>query len=481
MDSIKGKTINGFKWGFFDNILGSGVVFLVNLTLARLLSPDEFGIIGMITVFIAISNSFIDSGFSNALIRKTAIKSIDYNTVFYFNLIVGFLFYFILYFTAPVISAFFKEPILIPVTRVVGIVLIINALSIIQRTIFVRKIDFKTQMKASFFSSVLSGIAGIGMALGGQGIWSLVGQLLSRQFFNTFFLWVYGSWRPSWAFSKDSFKEMFGFGSKLLLSGLLDTIYKNIYYLIIGRFYTANQLGQYTRAEQFSSIFSSNLTAVVQKVSYPALSSVQEERKRLKMAYQKTIKTTMLISFACMLGLSAISKPLLLVLIGEKWLPAVGYLQIICFSGMLYPLHSLNLNILQVKGRSDLFLKLEIIKKIMAIIPIVLGIFGGIKVMLWGSVCISVLAYFLNSHYSAPLVAYSTKEQIKDILPAFCISSVVAICMWSITLMPVSNNIIILLLQCITGFLLTIFIYEKTKLSEYMEAKEIVFSLIKRK
>jgi O-antigen/teichoic acid export membrane protein len=481
MDSLKNKTIHGFKWSFTDNIVNSGITFLVGLILARLLSPDEFGIIGMIAVFIAISNSFIDSGFSSALIRKTNVQDIDYNTVFYFNLIVGVFFYLVLYLCAPVISSFFKEPTLISVTRIIGIVLVINALSIIQRTIFVKRIDFKTQTKISFLSSILSGVVGIGMALAGYGVWSLVGQQISRQFFNTLFLWIYSSWRPSWAFSKKSFKEMFGFGSKLLLTGLIDTLYKNVYYLIIGRFYTANQLGQYTRAEQFSSIFSSNLTNVIQRVSYPALSSVQEEQNRLRLAYKKTIKTTMLISFTCMLGLVAVAKPLLIVLIGEKWLPAVGYLQIICFSGMLYPLHALNLNILQVKGRSDIILKLEVIKKIIAIIPVVSGIFLGIKVMLWGGVCASVFAYFLNSHYSAFLIDYSTREQIKDVLPAFGISSIVAICMWIITLVPVANYIVILLLQCIAGFLLILFFYEKTKLSEYMEAKQIVFSLIKRK
>jgi O-antigen/teichoic acid export membrane protein len=481
MSSIKNKTISGFKWSFTDNIINSGITFLVGLILARLLSPDEFGIIGMITVFIAISNSFIDSGFSNALIRKIDAKNIDYSTVFYFNLVVGVFFYWILYSGAPFISSFFKEPVLIPVTRVIGIVLIINALSIIQRTIFVKKIDFKTQTKISFISSILSGVIGIGMAFGKYGVWSLVGQQVSRQFFNTLFLWIYSSWRPSWEFSKESFKEMFGFGSKLLLSGLIDTIYKNVYYLIIGRFYTANQLGQYTRAEQFNSIFSSNLTTVVQRVSYPALSSIQDESERLRSAYRKMIKTTMFISFTCMLGLAAIAKPLLFVLIGEKWLTAAEYLQIICFAGMLYPLHSLNLNILQVKGRSDLFLKLEIIKKIIAVIPIVLGISFGIKVMLCGSVCTSFFAYYLNSRYSARLIDYSVKEQIKDILPSFYIASFVAVCMWSIILIPISNYIIILLLQCLFGGLTAIFLYEKTKLSEYMEAKQIVFSLIKRK
>jgi O-antigen/teichoic acid export membrane protein len=481
MTNLKQKALHGFSWSLIDNIVNSGIVFLVGLVLARLLSPDEFGIIGMITVFIAISNSFIDSGFSNALIRMTDAKDIDYNTVFYFNLAVGLVFYGILYLCAPVISSFFEEPVMTPLTRVIGVILIINALSIIQRTIFVKRIDFKTQTKASFFSSILSGITGIGMAFGGYGIWSLAGQQISRQFFNTLFLWIYSSWRPSWEFSKKSFKEMFGFGSKLLLSGLVDTVYKNIYYLIIGRFYTANQLGQYTRAEQFNSIFSNNLTAVIQRVSYPALSSIQEEPERLKSAYRKIIKMTMLISFTCMLGLAAIAKPLIWMLIGEKWLIAADYLQIICFAGMLYPLHSLNLNILQVKGRSDLFLKLEIIKKAIAVIPIVLGIFLGIKVMLWGSVFISLFAYFLNSYYSAFLIDYSTKEQIKDILPTFGISFFIAICVWSILLIPISNYMLILLLQCIFGVSLTIFIYERTKLSEYMEAKQIIVSLIKRK
>jgi O-antigen/teichoic acid export membrane protein len=479
MTGLKQKTLHGLSWSFVDNIAGSGIVFLVGLILARLLSPEEFGIIGMISIFIAISNSIVDSGFSNALIRKTDAKNIDYNTVFYFNLAIGIILYVILYLCSHIISSFFKEPVLIPVTRILGTILIINSLSIIQRTLFIKRVDFKIQTKISIISSVLSGISGIVMAFVGCGIWSLVAQQISRQIFNTFFLWVYSTWRPTWEFSKTSFQELFGFGYKLLLSGLLDTAYRNIYYLIIGRFYTAEQLGQYTRAEQFNFIFSSNLTAVIQRVSYPVLSSIQDEEERLKSAYRKIIKTTMLISFACMLGLAAVAKPLLLILIGEKWLSAVFYLQIICFSGMLLPLHSLNLNILQVKGRSDLFLKLEIIKKIIAVFPIVAGIFLGIKVMLWGSVCISVFAYYLNSHYSACLINYSTKEQIKDIFPSFCISLIVAANMWCITLIPVSNYII-LFLQCIFGGLLIIFIYEKTKLSEYIEAKQIVFSLVKR-
>ncbi|TWV15131.1 lipopolysaccharide biosynthesis protein [Bacteroidaceae bacterium HV4-6-C5C] len=478
--SLKTKAVKGVAWSFLDNIASSGITFLIGLILARLLTPEEYGIMAMITIFIAISNSIVDSGFSSALIRKTDIKPIDYNTVFYFNLVVSFVLYCILYVLSPSISIFFKEPILIGITRVIGCILIINALAIIPRTIFVRQVDFKTQTKVSIISSVLSGVVGVGMALSGMGVWSLVGQQLARQLLNTFFLWIYCKWKPLWEFSISSFKEMFGFGSKLLLSGLLDTIYNNIYYLVIGRFYSSAQLGQYTRSEQFNSVFSSNLTSVVQRVSYPVLSSIQDEPKRIREAYRKIIRNTMLVTFACMLGLAAVAKPLIIVLIGEKWSVAASYLSIICFSGMLYPLHAINLNILQVKGRSDLFLKLEILKKIIAIIPIILGVFWGIETMLWSSFLISCIAYLMNSYYSSTLIGYSTQNQIKDLLPSFFISFFVAICMWGMTFLKISA-FILLPLQCLLGIFLAIFIYEKMKLDEYIEIKKLLFSVLKRK
>lgn len=477
---MKNKTVKGVGWSFVDNIASSGVTFLVGLILARLLTPEEYGIMAMITVFIAVSNSIVDSGFSNALIRKVRIESIDYNTVFYFNLIVSFILYILLFFASPGISVFFKEPILVKVVRVIGLVLIINALAIIPRTIFVRDVNFKTQTKVSLISSISSGIVGIGMALAGMGVWSLVGQQLSRQLLNTLFLWIYCKWQPILEFSVKSFKELFGFGSKLLLSGLLNTIYQNIYYIIIGRFYSSSQLGQYTRAEQFNMIFSSNLTSVVQRVSYPVLSSIQEEPERLRDAYRKIIKTTMLITFACMLGLAAVAKSLIIILIGDKWIPAIYFLQIICFSGMLYPLHAINLNILQVKGRSDLFLRLEVIKKIIAVVPIVIGIFYGIEYMLWGGVITSFIAYFLNSYYSARLIDYSALDQIKDILPTFLISFVVSFLMWCTSLLDLSVYFL-LPIQLILGILLAFFIYEKLKLPEYLELKQLGISLLKRK
>ncbi|WP_196894152.1 lipopolysaccharide biosynthesis protein [Aureivirga marina] len=480
MNDLKQKAVKGVSWSFIDNIANSGITFLVGLILANILTPAEFGILGMITVFIAVSNSIVDSGFSNALIRKVDAKNIDYNTTFIFNFILGVILYILLFLFSPAISRFFGEPILVPITRAMGLILIINSFGIVQRTLLIKEVDFKTQTKISLIASCVSGVIGIVMAYKNFGVWSLVGQQLSRQFLTSLFLWIFNKWRPTFEFSMKSFKELFGFGSKLLISGVIDTIYRYIYYIVIGRFYSAGQLGQYTQADKFNTIFSSNLTNIVQRVSYPVLCKIQDNDERLKATYQKVIKFTMLITFACMLGLVAVAKPLIIFLVGEKWLVAVGYLQIICFGGMLYPLHSINLNILQVKGRSDLFLKLEIIKKIIAIAPIVVGILYGIKFMLWGGVLISFFSYFLNTYYSSTLIKYNVWEQIKDIIPSFLVSIFVAITMWSITLFNYSNWVI-LLLQIITGGGLAILIYEILKLPEYLEIKNIALSLIKRK
>ena len=477
--SLKSKTIKGASWSFVDNIAGSGITFLVGIVLARLLTPEEFGLIGIITIFIAVFNSIVDSGFSNALIRKNDAKQIDYNTAFIFNLILSVFVFIVLFFLAPLIGDFFKEPQLVPLTRVMSIIVLINAFALVQRTLLVKKVDFKTQTKVSIIASSSSGVIGLGMAFTGFGVWSLVAQQLSRQFLNTFFLWVYNKWRPQLEFSIKSFKELFGFGWKLLVSGLIATIWTQLYQIVIGKFYTTAALGQFTRAKQFTDIFSSNLTGVVQRVSYPVLSSIQDEKDRLKQGYKKIIKTTMFLTFILMLGLAAVAKPMVLVLIGEKWLPSVEFLQILCFSAMLYPLHAINLNMLQVKGRSDLFLILEIVKKIIAIGPIILGIFIGIKAMLLGSVFTGFISYYLNSYYSGRDLDYGIKEQVKDVLPSFFIALSMAAIVWSISLINISP-FILLPLQILAGIIIIFTIGETTKNNEYMELKEILTSTIKK-
>ena len=389
--------------------------------------------------------------------------------------------YLLLFFLAPAISTFFNEPVLVPITRVLTIVLIINAFSIIQRTILVKNIDFKTQTKISLIASLSSGAIGVGMALRGLGVWSLVGQQIARQFLNSIFLWVFNKWRPELKFSNDSLRELFGFGSKLLLSGLLDTLYRNVFNLVIGKYYRAEQLGQYTRAEGFSSVFSNNLTGIVQRVSYPVLSSIQDDSEMLRQVYRRVIKTTMFVTFTCMFGLAAVSKPLIVILIGEKWLQAAEYLPIICLGGMLYPLHAINLNILQVTGRSDLFLKLEVMKKIVGILPIFLGIFMGIKIMLWGSVVSSIIAYFLNSYYSGRFIKYSMANQIADIFPSLLLSLMMAVIVYFIDYLSDLNMLLTLLLQVFAGMVLIIGSSELLRIKDYLYLKQLISDSIAKR
>lgn len=464
-------------WSFADNLANSGITFLVGIVLARLLSPEEFGVLGMITIFIVVSNTIIDSGFSNALIRKNNANHIDYNTVFYFNLLISVFLYVLLYSCAPLISSFFHEPSLVIITRVLGVVLIINSLSIIQRTLFVKKVDFKTQTKISLISSLSSGLGGIIMAYYGYGVWSLVFQQIVRQLVATILFWIYSSWRPLWEFSYYSFKELFGYGSKLLFSSLLDTLCNNIYYLVIGRYYSAYQLGQYSRAEQFNMI-SGNMIAVIQKVSLPVLCSIQDDDESLKKAYKKLIKLSMAITFSFMLCLAAIANPLIIVLIGEQWKDAILYLQIICFSGMIIPLHGINLNLLQVKGFSNLFLKLEIYKKIIIIIPIIVGVFYGVTAMLGVNVFVAFLSFILNSMYSKKIINYSTLEQLIDILPSFLISLLVALIVWFVNFWNLSAPIT-LFLQCNLCFFLNIYLHKIFRREIYNELKDLFFYVIK--
>ena len=469
-ESLKKKTVQGTFWSAVDSISSQGVTFLVGLVLARLLTPHEYGLIGYIMILVAVFNSIVDSGFSNALIRKKDAGQTDYSTAFFFNLAVSVVLMAAMYMLAVPFSRFFREPQLIPLVRVMSVIIIINALALVQRTRLVKNVDFKTQTKASLISSLTSAGVGLGMAFGGLGVWSLAGQQISRQLVNTVCLWILNRWTPS---------ELFGFGWKLLVSGLIDTVWKEIYQLVIGKFYSTSTLGQYTRGKQFSDIFSSNMTSIVQRVSYPVLSSIQDERERMREGYRKIIRTTMLASFVLLFGLSAVAESLLTVLIGPRWLEAAHYLQIICFAASLYPLHAINLNMLQVQGRSDLFLKLEIVKKIIAVGPLLLGIFIGIDWMLWGSLATSIIAYFLNARYSGTLIGYPIRAQIKDILPSFGVAAAMAACVWPLSLLNL-QPIWMLLVQPCAGAAVAVGLCEVFRLPEYLEIKDTALGFLRR-
>jgi teichuronic acid exporter len=474
LTSLKQKTITGFLWSFIDSFANLGIQFIVGIILARLLSPEEFGLIGMLTIFIAVSQSFTDSGFKQALIRKKDPSQADYSTVFYFNLIIGVVCYLILFFCAGIISRFFNEPQLKLLVQVLGFSLIINAFTIVQQTILTRRIDFKLQAKISIISSVVSGVAGIGMAFAGFGVWSLAIKAITMSAITSILLWLWNKWKPVLIFSIRSFKELFSFGSKLLVSGLIDTIYRNVYYLVIGKYFSAQELGYYTRADQFKTLPSSNLTAVIQRVSYPVLSSIKEDIPKLKAAYKKLIRSTMLFCFVLMLGMAAIAKPMILTLIGEKWEPCVIYLQLLCFVGMFYPLHALNLNMLQVEGRSDLFLRLEIIKKALAIPIIIIGVIWGIKIMILGMIVNTLIAYYLNSYWSGRFIGYSFLEQVKDIFPSFLLATGMSVVVFLVGLLIPLQLLPLLIIQLITGATLTIGMCEAFRNKDYVYIKEII-------
>jgi O-antigen/teichoic acid export membrane protein len=473
-ESLKNRTISGLFWSFADNSVNLGISFVVGIILARLLGPEEFGLIGMIAIFIAISQSFINSGFSQALIRKKNPSQEDYSTVFYFNMIIGVVCFIILFFCADIIGRFYKEPQIKPLVQVLGLSLIINAFTIIQQTILTRKINFKLQTQISFISSVVSGVVGIGMAFAGYGVWSLVIKTVTSYAITSILLWLWNRWKPVLVFSIQSFKELFSFGSNLLVSGLIETIYRNVYYLIIGKYFSAQELGFYTRADQFNLLPSSNLTSVIQRVSYPILSSIKEDVPKLKEAYKRLIRSTMLICFILMLGMVAIAKPMILTLIGEKWVPCVIYLQMLCFVGMFFPLHALNLNMLQVEGRSDLFLRLEILKKVLAIPIIIIGVIWGIKIMILGMIVNNLIAYYLNSYWSGRFIGYSFLEQIKDILPSFLLATSMSTAVFVEGLLFPLPPLPLLAIQLITGTLLTIGICEGFHFKDYLYLKDIV-------
>lgn len=305
---LKDKTVRGVGWSAIENVSQFAVSFIVSIVLARLLSPDDYGLLGIIAIFTAICTAIINGGFTNALIRKKNVTNDDYNTVFIVNMGVSLLLYVVIFFCSTLIACFFNHIELIQLTRVSSLGIIIGASALVQQTMLTKRIDFKTQTKITLIASVASGIVGIVMALLGYGVWSLVAQQLSSQCLRTILLWVFSKWAPQLQFSINSFKELFGFGWKIMISGLLDTIWKELSQVIVGKYYSPATLGQYTRAKQFSTLFSSNLTSVIQRVTFPVLSEIQDDKKRMIFAYRRIIKTTMFITAISMLFLGAISE-----------------------------------------------------------------------------------------------------------------------------------------------------------------------------
>lgn len=434
---LKRKTINGLTWKSIQQFSLEGFQFLVMLIMARLLTPTDYGTVGMITVFISISGIFVSCGFTSALIRMKKPSQADLSTAFFFNLFVSTLFYFILFLIAPLVADFYNMPVLKNVLRVQALTLIIGAFNAVQKTTYSINLDFKRQAQITMISSVVASIFGIVMAYTGFGVWALVYQTLFGGIFIGILFWYFSSWRPSFIFSRESFNKMFDYGYKLLLSSLINTTYSQIYPIVIGKFYSAGTLGNFSRARHWANLGSQNLTGILNGVTFPVLAKVQDDDKRLENIYRRMIRTSCYIIFPIMVGLSAIAKPLTLVTIGEKWVFSSNLLQIICFSMMWYPVHALNLNLLKVKGRSDLFLRLEIIKKIIGICILCISVPMGIVAMCYFSILTSIICLIINTYYTGKLINVGYLRQMFDILPTLILSMVMwVIVSFSIQIFP---------------------------------------------
>lgn len=471
--SLKDKTVKGVGWSAADSFIGQGVSFFVGIILARLLSPSEYGLIGIVMIFTMVLSCVVDSGFSRALIRKLDTTDDDYHTMFIANMVVSILMFILLYFSAPFISTFFERPELTLLAQVMGLMLIFQALSITQTTILTKRIDFKTKTKASVVSALVSGAVGIGMAYMGYGVWALVAQKLSITLIYSLCLWILIKWCPKLRFSIESFRYMWSFGWKLTVSGILDTTWNQLYQVVVGKCYSPATLGQYSRSKEYASIFSSNFSAIIQRVTYPALSEVQNDKERMLAAYRRVIKMSMFVTATTMISLGAVAEPFVYCLIGPKWHEAATYLPLICISMSLYPLHAINLNMLQVQGRSDIFLFLEIIKKTIGILPLCLGVFVSIYWMLVGSVAIGCISFFLNSYYTGKKLNYSSWMQLKDVAPSYKLALLIALAVFFLKYIPLSYWII-LPLQIIVGSMIFFSYCEFSKMEEYLEVKSII-------
>lgn len=419
MSSVRQATLSGVKWSAIENFSVQGIQFILGLIMARLLMPEDYGVLGMIGIFIAVSQTFINCGFTAALIRKIDRTQADCSTVFFFNIAAATFFYVLLFFAAPYIANFFDTPILTSVVRVIAINLVIDSLSAVHRTQLTIRIDFKSQAIISFITCIVSGAIALYLAYSGFGVWALVFQQVIAATLSAVCTWWASHWHPSLVFSKQSFKDFFSFGSKLLTANLLHTLYMNITTMAIGKYYSAAQLGYYSRGNNFASLPSSNLVGILQRVTFPILSKIQNDEARMLGVYRKYIRITSLPVFFLMCMLVAVSKPLVIIVITDKWIDCVIYLQVLCFAMMFDHITTVNMNLLQVKGRSDLVLKTEFIKKGISFAMIIASIPFGVLAICISRVIYTQIAIFLSTYYTGKAYGLSYRKQFNDFFPYF--------------------------------------------------------------
>ena len=479
-DDLKQRTVKGVSWSFVEQILTRGVNFVIGIILARLLSPTDYGLVGMLAIFLAISQLFIDGGLTSALIRTKNPSEKDYSTVYIINLTLSVVFYFLLFFCAPLVARFYDQPLLQPLMRAVSLILIIGSISSVQGPLLTIRVDFKTKSIISILAAVISGTTGIVCAYKGLGVWALVAQSIASASAVTLLTLALVRWMPKLVFSKESFKRLFSYSSKLLAASCISTIYDNAYPLVIGKKFTAADVGQYTRAGQFPGMANDTIVSALNRVAFPILSQVQDDDERLLRVYEKYIQLACFVIFPVLMGLCGCARPLVLLLLTDKWLDCVPLMQIICFSKLLNGVTVINLNLLYVKGRSDLVLRLEFIKKAIAFAILFISMLFNLTVMCYGLVLYSIIAAYLNTFYTNRLLGYSFSQQMKSILPYFFFSLVV-LAEALLSSRFIESSLVSLLVSLTVCPLTYYFLTRWSKVYAYQEAVELVRSKFRSK
>jgi len=423
----------------------------------------------MLTLFMAVAQVFLDSGFGAALIQKSDATATDTCSIFYFNIIVGLAAAGLLCLGAPWIAAFYNQPIITPLTRAMSLIIVVNSFGLIQSTILSKEIDFKTQTKVSLIASIMSGIIGVTLAAIGFGVWSLVVQQISSAFFRTVSLWFWNTWRPALIFSFKSLREMFSFGSRVLASGMLNHIFENLYSLVIGKLFSPTDLGYFTRSYTLADTPAQTLGGVVGRVTFPVFSTIQDDTVGLKRGMKRALAILALVNFPMMIGLAVVARPLVLVLLTEKWAPSIPYLQLLCLAWLLFPINMINLSILTASGRSDLFLRLEIIKKVLIIVNIAVTWRWGISAMICGIIIMSLISYYLNSYYTGDLIGYPIREQLRDSSSYAIMAVLMGMAVLGAGLLPFSSNWSMLSVQIAVGVVIYVGLCWFFRLVTFME------------
>jgi len=470
--SEKLRVFSGLIWSGVEQLGSQGLQFVLGLLLARLLSPKDYGLIAMLMIFIAISQTFVDSGFSTALLRKNRPTQEDYSTVFWYNLISASVFYLICVLASTAIADFYNQPELKLLIIVLGISILINALGSVIRIVLTKEKKFKYQAISTVISVIVSGILSLSFALNGFGVWALVVLTLSRLSILNICLWWGSNWKPSFTFSRLSFFDLFGFSWKLLLSSLFDTIFSNINGLVIGKFFSAQSLGFFSRADQFQKLPSRIIFGIVHKVSFPLLAEHQDDLVSLRAIYKRFYRGVSFIIFPLMGLLALFSHQLIEIVLLKKWLPAADYLQILCIVGVLYPLDAINLNILNLMKRSDLFLKLEIVKQLINVMMILTCFNWGVLGLVWGSVVVGVISLFINAIYSNKLIHFGILDQFLEIYPIILATCLMLIFIILMKLFIASNLAQLIILPTL-GLLVYIFFCWLMRISEIEDLRHL--------